>query len=86
MKKKLITLFLLCSLIVPVGMTGCLDEVDCEPTQETTEAAVTFFSTNLPPKAADMPRKKMASEKANSISLTEQPTSVAMSPFRSDQQ
>ena len=29
---------------------------------------------------------KIAKEKANSISLTEQPTSVAMSPFRSDQQ
>ena len=32
MNKKLITLLLLCSLIVPVGMTGCMeDEVNDEP-------------------------------------------------------
>jgi hypothetical protein len=30
-------------------------------------AAFTFLSTKLPPKAADIPKKKMASEKANSI-------------------
>ncbi|MCR4646793.1 MAG: M13 family metallopeptidase [Oscillospiraceae bacterium] len=39
MNKKLITLLLLCSLIIPVGMTGCLDEDYDEPVQETTEAA-----------------------------------------------
>ena len=37
MNKKLITLLLLCSLIIPVGMTGCLDEDYEEPTQEPTE-------------------------------------------------
>ena len=37
MNKKLITLLMLCSLIIPMGMTGCLDEDYEEPTQELTE-------------------------------------------------
>ena len=53
MKKKLITLFLLCSLIVPVGMTGCLDEEDHEPTQETTEAADPAQETTEPREETD---------------------------------
>ena len=39
MKKRLITLLLLCSLIVPVEMTGCLFDDDDVPVQETTEAS-----------------------------------------------
>ena len=39
MKKKLITLLLLCSLIIPAGMTGCFEDDYETPVQETTEAS-----------------------------------------------
>ena len=59
---------------------------DTKNKHDTPDAYLTFFSTNLPPNAADMPKKKIARENANYIEGTEHPITSAMSPFRRLQQ
>lgn len=53
---------------------------------DNSEDFLTFFSTKLPPKAADIPKKKIANEKQISIEATLQPIDVAISSFNNDQQ
>jgi hypothetical protein len=59
---------------------------DTKQHNDVTDASLTFLSTKLPPKAADMPKKNIANEKANSIADTEHPISEAISPFSRLQQ
>ena len=60
MNKNLMTLLLLCSLLIPMGMTGCLDEEDYEPVQETTEA--TQSQTETQPQETEPTQEETAPE------------------------
>ena len=53
---------------------------------EVVVANVTFFSTKRPPNAADIPRKKIAKEKANSMDETGHSIREAMSALSRLQQ
>jgi hypothetical protein len=59
---------------------------DEKHTQDNPDDIFTFLSTKFPPNAADIPKKKIASENANSISDTSHVIICAISSLRSDQQ
>ena len=54
--------------------------------QERSEERLMFFSTIRPAKAADMPRKKIASEKAQPTAKGLMPICSAMRALKVDQQ
>ncbi len=54
--------------------------------QDNPDEALTFFSTKLPANAADIPKKNIAKEKANSIDETLQFINSAISSLSNDQQ
>ena len=54
--------------------------------QDNPDDALTFFSTKLPANAADIPKKNIAKEKANSIDETPQFINSAISSLSNDQQ
>jgi hypothetical protein len=54
--------------------------------QDNPDAFFTFLSTKFPPNAADIPKKNIASENANSMDETSHSIIIAISSLINDQQ